>query len=154
MKVRVEVQNGIEEDEVVIRCRTENAAVRAVCRFVMEQETPGADIVFLQGGREYYFPLGEVLFFETEGETVYAHTAGELFRVKYRLYELEESLPPYFVRISKSAIVNMRRIHAITRNITASSRIEFRNSCKHVYVSRRYYAVLKERLQERMKYER
>lgn len=154
MKVRVEIQNGIDEDEVVIYCREEGDEVRNLRRLIMEQGAPGADIVFYQENREYYFPLSDVLFFETEGETVYAHTEDDLYRVKYRLYELEELLPSRFVRISKSAIVNMMRIHAITRNLTASSRIEFRGSCKHVYVSRHYYTVLKERLQERMQYEK
>lgn len=154
MKIRIEVLSELKEDEVVIRCSEINDTVQNIQKFILEQNAPGAGIVFYKENREFYFPLNDVLFFETENETVYAHTANDCFRTKYRLYELEGLLPKAFVRISKSAIVNIALIHAITRNITASSRIEFRGSCKHVYVSRHYYTILRERLQERSQYEK
>lgn len=154
MKIRIEVLGELNETEVVIRCPQVDDAVRRIEKLIMEQAAPGAGIVFYQDGKEFYFPLGDVLFFETEGETVFAHTAKNCFRVKYRLYELEQLLPGQFMRICKSAIVNITHIFSITRNITASSRLEFRNSEKHIYVSRHYYSVLKERLCERSQYEK
>ena len=154
VKIRIEVQSELKEDEVIIRCSEVDDTVRNIQRLIREQAAPGEGIVFYQGNREFYFPLGDVMFFETEGETVYAHTADDCFRVKHRLYELEGMLPGRFVRISKSAIINITHILAITRNLTASSRVEFRNSCKHIYASRHYYTALKERLQERSKYEK
>ena len=69
----------------------------------------------------------------------------------YKLYQLEELLPNAFLRISKSAIVNLNQVYSITRNLTASSLVEFMHSHKRVYVSRNYYKMLVERLAEKRK---
>ena len=53
------------------------------------------------------------------------------------------------MRISKSAIVNMNKVYSITKNIAASSTVEFGDSHKKVYVSRNYYKALVERLAEK-----
>ena len=67
---------------------------------------------------------------------------------KYKLYELEDLLPNNFIRVSKSAIVNVSHIFSIDRNVTSSSCIKFNGTYKNVYVSRRYYKDLKNKLNE------
>lgn len=66
-------------------------------------------------------------------------------------YELEEFLPRYFMRISKSTILNTNKVYSIQRNLTASSVIEFQNTHKQIYVSRYYYKPLKNKLEEKRK---
>ena len=105
--------------------------------------------MFYQGEKEYYFPLDEILFFETDDSRVSAHTREEVYQVKYRLYELEELLPGYFVRVAKSTILNTHHVHAITKNITGASEVEFQGTHKHIFVSRNYYKLLKERMEDR-----
>ncbi len=78
-----------------------------------------------------------------------AHTETELFETHKKLYELEEVLGGSFLRISKSAIVNLNRIYAIQRSLTASSEIAFQGTHKRIYVSRAYYKALKEKLEEK-----
>ena len=67
----------------------------------------------------------------------------------HKLYELEELLPGSFMRISKSTIANLDYIYSITRNLTASSVVEFVGSNKRAMVSRGYYKLLVERLKNR-----
>lgn len=154
MKVRIELVDGLAEDEVLIRCGRVDDTIQKIHRYILEQSTAGPKITFYKQNQEFYFPLDDVLFFETEGEHIYAHTANDAYRIKYRLYELEEMLPRYFVRAAKSTIVNIRQVYSIARNLTASSLIQFVNSHKQVYVSRYYYQQLRQRLNERSKFER
>lgn len=154
MKVRIEVTDDLSEDEVLIRCSQVDEPIRKIRQFILEQTRSGPKITFYQQNQEYYFPLEDVLFFETTEEHVYAHTADDAYLIKYRLYELEQMLPPFFTRAAKSTIVNVLRIYSITRNLTSSSLIQFANSHKQVYVSRYYYKELRQRLQERSKFER
>ena len=88
------------------------------------------------------------MFFETESDVIKAHTRNNIFETKSRLYELENILPYYFCRISKSAIVNVKEIYSITKNITASSKIEFKDTHKHIFVSRGYFKPLKNKIDE------
>ena len=152
MKLRIEVSDEWPEDEIIIRCSNISEDVRQVQAYIQSLAT--SKLTFYKGNQEFYLTLDEVLFFETEGEQVYAHTESDAFRVRHRLYELEEMLSRPFVRVAKGTIVNTARIYAIHRNLTASSQIQFVGTHKHVYVSRHYYKALKERMQERgMKHE-
>ena len=146
MKLRIElVEEGAEE--VIIRCHKMDDTVQKLQAYVQSLATPS--LTFYKGNQEFYLTVEEVLFFETDGEQVYAHTANDAFRVRYRLYELEEILSRRFVRAAKGLIVNTARIYAINRNLTSSSQVQFVGSHKQVYVSRHYYKELKERMQER-----
>jgi len=149
VKLRIEVTDGSLEDEVIIRCGRVDDNVQKLQAFIKSISTP--QLTFYKDAQEYYIPLEEILFFETEGELVYAHTTSEAFRVKYRLYELEEMLPHYFVRAAKGTIVNTSRIYSINRNLTASSQVQFAGTHKQIYASRHYYGALKGKMNERRK---
>ena len=88
------------------------------------------------------FQREDILFFETEDKWINVHTAEDIFQTRQKLYELEELLPRYFLRISKSAILNTHKVYSIHKNIAASSVVEFVDSHKQVFVSRNYYKVL------------
>lgn len=149
MKIRIEIDERLESDEVIIRCQKLNDEVSRVQKAVSEVISEQSRIVFYKGEAEYYFPLEKILFFETEEDGISAHTACDIYKIKYRLYELEELLPGYFLRISKSAILNTRKIFAIDRNLSSASTVSFQNTHKQVYVSRRYLKPLRDRLEER-----
>lgn len=151
MKVKIEICPDMEEDEVTIRCRELNDAVLKLQALAADSGAGGRKLSLHRGDTEYYVALSDILFFETQGREIQAHTADKLFETCYKLYELEEQLPGYFMRISKSTIVNLEYIYSITRNLTASSVVEFAGSPKKVYVSRSYYKALIERLEEKRK---
>ena len=148
MKVRIEVDESFIEEEVVIRCNNLSAQVQAIQKAVAEISSGSQRFTFYKGETEYYLPLEDILFFETDGGGINAHTEKEIYQTKHKLYELEELLPGYFMRISKSGILNIRKIFSMTKSIS-SCVVEFQNSPKQVYVSRYYYKPLKEKLEEK-----
>lgn len=149
MKVKIEIDGDLPEEEVIIRCRQMDESILKLQAAVMDADGGDRCISLKQEDTLVFTPLKDILFFETEGKTVRAHTGNKLFNTEYKLYELEEMLPGYFMRISKSTIVNLNYIYSITRNLTASSVVEFTGSAKKVYVSRNYYKALIERLGEK-----
>ena len=149
MKLRIEVTDGSLEDEIIIRCSRVDDTVQKLQAYILSMSAP--KLTFYKGAQEFYIPLEEILFFETDGEQIYAHTVNDAFRVKRRLYELEEILPHSFARAAKGTIVNTAHIYAINRNLTSSSQIKFAGTHKQIYVSRHYYSGLKEKINERRK---
>lgn len=149
MKIHIELDQDIEEEEIVIRCKNISEEVLVIQRKLAEILDKEEKFVFYKGDTQYYLPLTEILFFETEDKSICAHTLSDVFQVKYRLYELEEFLPGYFMRISKSTILNTHKVYSIQRNMTASSLVEFQHTHKQVYVSRNYYKPLKNKLEEK-----
>lgn len=100
-------------------------------------------------GREYFLKLDSILFLETMDSGIAVHTAKEIFVSKEKMYSLEEMLPLYFYRVSKSTIVNTRKIRSIKKNITGASEIEFVTTNKIAYASRNYIKQLMDKLEEK-----
>lgn len=149
MKVRVEVDEDLQEECIVIHCRRLDERILKMQDVLTENTAANHSVLLRKEDTEYYMPLDEIIFFETESKEVRAHTRNDMFETEYKLYELEELLPGFFMRISKSTIVNVNHIYSITRNLTASSRVEFEGCHKQIYVSRHYYRALVERLAEK-----
>lgn len=151
MKIRIEVDDKIKENEVIIKCNELNDEVKNIEIMLGDMLGQKKHIAFYKGETEYYLSLEEILFFETEENSICAHTIDNIYNVKYKLYELEELLPGYFMRVSKSTILNTNHIYSITRSLSSSSKVEFQNTHKQVYVSRYYYKPLKIKLLEKRK---
>ena len=149
MKVRIDIQDDLKEDEIVIRCVCINETILQIQNLLSNLGNDTKNLTLMKGDTEYFIPQEQILFFETERKNVLAHTAEKMYETQYRLYELEEILPRYFMRVSKSTIVNLNQIYSITRNITASSLVEFYGTIKKVYVSRNYYKALIDRMGEK-----
>lgn len=148
MKIKIEMDENFTEEEVVIRCGSLNARVQEIQKAVMEISKGNERFTFYRGETEYYLALDEILFFETDGGAVNAHTADNVYQTKHKLYELEELLPGHFMRISKSSILNVNKIYSMTRSISACE-VQFLNTHKQVFVSRYYFKPLKEKLEEK-----
>ena len=149
MKIRIEIDENITEDEVIIRCREFTKQVAAVQKAVSGAGGAPEKFLCYKGNTEYYLTLNEILFFETDENGISAHTGKEVYQTRYKLYELEDLLPGVFMRASKSTILNTDHIYYIDRNLTASSVVAFQNTHKQVYVSRYYYKPLISKLEEK-----
>lgn len=149
MKIRIELDELLQEEEVIIRCPILTEKVQKIQKILFETDNSSDKMILFKNETEYYLNLDDILFFETGIRGIEAHTIDDIFQTKFKLYELEELLPGFFMRISKSAILNTNQVYAINRNLAASSVIEFRNTHKQVYVSRNYYKPLKNKLEEK-----
>lgn len=149
MKIRMEIEENLEEEEIVIRCRSLSNEIVALQRKIAEAAQTGMQMEVTRGERSYFLALDEILFFETDMSRVAVHTAEQIYEIRMRLYELEELLPGMFMRISKSAIVNVSEIRAIRKNLTGASEVEFVGTNKKAFVSRNYFKPLMSKLEEK-----
>lgn len=148
MKIRIEIASTLPEEEIIIHCRQVDARIQRIEKYLQQESALPPALTFYKQDEEYYFPLDDVLFFETEGDHVFAHTAKDAYQIRYRLYELEGILPRQFTRAAKGTILNVRHIYSIQKNIASSSLVQFANSFKQVYISRLYYKQCKQRLED------
>lgn len=81
-----------------------------------------------------------------DGKTYAVDTAGTKYRLKQRLYELEEMLPTCFIRINKSALANENRLERFAATFSGAVDAVFKSGYKE-YVSRRCFAVIKRRFE-------
>ncbi len=79
-----------------------------------------------------------------DDKTYAVYEDGKTYRIKKRLYEIEESLPPSFIRINKSAIANSASIVRFITTVTGGVNVEFGSGYTD-YVSRRCFTQIKRR---------
>ena len=149
MRVKIEIDSELPETEVIIRCSRLDDSIVNLQNYIVQQEGGERYLPLSRGDTEYYIAVADIYFFETEAKVIYAHTKDNVFETNLKLYELEEQLPGGFMRVSKSTIINLDHIYSITRNLTASSVVEFMGSNKKALVSRNYYKALVEKLRAR-----
>ena len=148
MKIKIEIDKSIAEDEIIIRTREMTEEILELENLLTSFLKKKLEIKFFKDDTEFFLKFEEILFFQTEVNLVYGHTKDDAYLVKHKLYELEEILPIYFIRISKSTIVNLKEISSLKRNLGSVSTITFYDSHKINYVSRHYYKIFKEKLEE------
>ncbi|WP_164506865.1 LytTR family DNA-binding domain-containing protein [Lapidilactobacillus bayanensis] len=146
MKIHYQVDPTKTETELLISAPTEQQAESLVQR--LQNITSPKTLSVTKDERDYFLPLADILFIETEAGHLVIHTAETSYQSSLRLYQLSDVLPDYFSQVSKSTIVNLMQLSATTRSIS-SCLISFYHTHKEIYASRRYYRILREKLVER-----
>lgn len=144
LNIKVVVDEAQDPQEITIVVHHMSDEIK---RIVQELNQP--ILMAFKRGSEFPLVVNDVLFFEVEEDNVYAHLVHTSYLVRQRLYELENLLPTHFVRISKSSIVNIQHIASIHRDLSTVREIGFHQSHKVIYVSRKYYPVLRNKMEER-----
>lgn len=149
VKIRIEISD-CEEEEIVIRCSEKTAYIDVIEAQIKKLvgTSGGREMVLYSSGAEYYIPFGEILYFESSDGKVYAHTRRSIYTADQKLFELEQSLPPNFIRVAKSTIANIDLIVSLRREVVGNGEIYFKSSEKKTYFSRSYYKSLREKIQE------
>jgi len=83
-----------------------------------------------------------------DGKTYAIDTKNRRYRLKQRLYELEQQLPSSFIRINKSTLANEVRLDRF--QVTYAGSVDAIFKCGYTeYVSRRCFSQIKRRLESK-----
>lgn len=97
----------------------------------------GQDIVLLD--------FKDIYMIRVENKQTKVYTENRNYLVKKPLYQIEENLDSDFVRISKSVIVNLRKIERVAPSLRGMMFIELKNGLKD-NISRKYLSDFKKAL--------
>ena len=145
MRIRPEIDERYKEMEIHVCNDSMNEEVKGVVlqlHSFFDSTITGIDEV----GNRCMIRPAEVYSFYAEGQRVIAMDASKRYSVPQKLYELEkeyESLS--FVRISKSEIVNYKKIKSLDMSLTGTIKVAMKNGYE-TYSSRRNVAKIKELL--------
>lgn len=143
MRVRARIDKSFETMEIQI-CSNEltpqvKQMVEEISAFVNEGIS-GTDF----RGERVMLPLKDILRFYTENQKVVAQDAVGIYCTQEKLYELEERLDPgQFFRISKSEIINLKKIKRLDMSITGTIKVILSDGTE-TYTSRRNVTKLKQ----------
>lgn len=142
MKLFVEQNDMQRETEIHIKCGFIDAELQ---RIIDEIQILMFSVPVSKNGAMSKLLLGEIFYFESVDEKTFVYTETEVYECDYRLYEIEEKLEKYsFARISKSAIVNIRKIREIKPQLNGRFEAVLDNDERQI-VNRHYVSGLKEK---------
>ena len=143
MKVRAWIDKGFETPEIQV-CNYElnqqvKQLVEDISAFVNEG-IAGTDIL----GEKIIVPTRDILRIYTENQKVMVQDAKGIYSTQEKLYELENRLDEgQFFRISKSEIVNLKKIRRLDMSITGTIKVILSDGTE-TYTSRRNVTKLKQ----------
>lgn len=141
MKLIIKEKAAVKETEVEIRCVTRDNEVENIVQGI--KSASSLIVAKKENGDFCQLRPSQILYFEALERLVYAYLDNEIVTVKKNLYELEEELSSlYFIRISKSTIVNVRAIKNIRPEDGRRIRLQLRNG-EWTIVSKNYVSSLK-----------
>lgn len=142
MKVEVQIDPGLKRPKIVIQAPAATPEILALAEHLQSIGSAPSFTAFREG-EALLLPRKDILRFFTDGKGVSCQTAGGVYSVRQRLYELEELLlGTRFVRVSNSEIINLDQVSALDLSVTGTIRITLAGSVT-AYASRRYVKKIK-----------
>nr|WP_242520323.1 LytTR family DNA-binding domain-containing protein [Halobacillus kuroshimensis] len=87
----------------------------------------------------HVLPHADILYFEAQDAVVFCHTKNDVYRMKEKLFRLEERLPgEQFIKVSRSFIVHINTVEKIIPWFNRRLLLTFEGSKKEVEVSKNY----------------
>ncbi|MBO5859482.1 MAG: LytTR family transcriptional regulator [Clostridia bacterium] len=129
------------DEEIIVYAHKKSSLTDAIEQLVSEN---GFELIGYTETQAVKLNPNEICCFSVIGEKVFARSISGDYRVKFRLFQLEEQLPDTFVKINQSCIANIRMVDRFDSSISGSLLIRFKNGTSD-YVSRRQMKKVKER---------
>lgn len=136
MKVNLFVSRDIEEPHADIHTNelTDNVT-KAIS--ILESDESNDMIAVKNGSDIAFLEFDEIFMFRVEDKQVKVFTQDREYLIKKPLYQVEEKLGGDFVRISKTTIINLRKIERVAPSLRGMMFVELKNGLKD-NISRKY----------------
>lgn len=132
-----------EPEELEIRCHEETEEVKDIVMFAKSRQ---GKLTGIFEGQQYEIPVADVFYVEAVDNAVFIYGKENIYETKQKLYELEGILrEKYFLRVSKSLILNLMKIKAIKPALNGRYTAILENG-EDIIISRKYVTDLKRAL--------
>lgn len=144
MKVNLFVSRDIEEPHADIHTNELTDNVSKAISILESDESK--DMLAVKNGPDIaLLEFSDVYMLRVEDKQVKVYTQNSDYLIKKPLYQVEETLSGDFIRISKTTIVNLKKIQRVAPSLKGMMFLELKNGLKD-NISRKYLPSFKEGL--------
>lgn len=144
MQVEIKFDNSYREPKIVIFTDRMTPEIQTLMNKLLE--APPQMLAGFREGMLEVLDQREIIRIYAAAGKVFAATENREYQLRLRLYELEERLEPaFFVRISNSEIINLRKVRGFDLRLSGTICVSLLDGTVS-YVSRRYVAKMKKLL--------
>jgi len=143
MEIKILKVSKNEPEELEIRCHEVTEQIKEIVTFVKSREGRLTGVI---EGNQYEIPVTDVYYVEGVDNAVFIYGRKKVYESKQKLYELENILKEkYFLRVSKSLIVNLMKVKAIKPALNGRYSAVLQSD-EEIIISRKYVPELKRAL--------
>lgn len=143
MKIHIEQNDSFTEPEVTIKCSAVDSELE---RLIASIRLFANTISGKKDNATFFISLSDVFYFETTDNKMFFYTDKDVYETNLRLYEAEERFKDTsFVRVSKSFIVNLKKVASIQTETNGRLIAQLINHEK-IVISRQYVPAIREKL--------
>lgn len=143
MKVTIDKNELHLDPEIIVKCKEINDVLQDIISYIGIADK---NMIGEVDGEIFFIPLNSILYFESVDKTVYIYTEKQVYKSSARLYILEEQLvETYFARVSKTTILNLKKLSNVKSAKNAKLEGTLVNKEK-ILISRQYVSEIKKRL--------
>ena len=143
MKITIDKNELYSIPEIIVKCKEIDEILQDIISYIGIADK---NMIGEVGGEIFFIPLNSILYFESVDKNVYIYTDKQVYRSSAKLYILEEQLvDTYFARVSKTTILNLKKLNSVKSAKNAKLEGTLINKEK-ILISRQYVAGIKKRL--------
>ena len=144
MKVNLFVSKDIEESYADIHTSELSDNISKAIS-ILESEDVNDMLAVKKGSDIALLESSDVYMFRVEEKQVKVYTENDEYVIKKPLYQVEDSLGNDFLRISKTTIVNFKKIERVAPSLRGMMFVQLKNGLKD-NISRKYLSDFKQAL--------
>lgn len=149
IKINTNISNEFEETSITINAPELSNEIENIIKYVSNMNTTPTQILASNDNKIYFIDLEKVICFFSKEKYNYVRVKDGTYKVKYKLYELEEILKEKdFIRISNSCIINIKQVECFDTSILGTVLVRLKDNTQET-VSKRNFAQIKKLLNER-----
>ncbi len=130
------------EDEILIYSKHKTELIEKIEALCSDENTEIIGYIDRDGIK---LDVSDIHCFVVEDNRVFALTQDRKYKLRQRLYNIEEMLDESFVKINQSCIVNLNKIRKFSASVSGTLNVTMKNGYSD-YVSRRNLKKVKERM--------
>lgn len=143
MKINIDVDSKYTDIGVDIHVPSLTPEVEKIISLMRMMDM---QIAVRKGDETVLLDVGDILYIEAVERNTFIYTEKETYESALKLYEFEQQLSEKdFIRISKQAILNLRKVKSLRSDINRKIRVTLQND-EQIIVSRMYSDELRQRL--------
>ena len=143
MKVTIDKNESYLYSEIIVKCKEIDDVLQDIISYIGIADK---NMIGEVDGEMFFIPLNSIFYFESVDKIVYIYTDKQVYKSSAKLYILEEQLiDTYFARVSKTTILNLKKLNSVKASKNAKLEGTLVNDEK-ILISRQYVAEIKKRL--------
>lgn len=143
MEIKTNISKEYKDTTIIVNAPELNEEVQNLINGIANITEGLSKILANKNNEIYFLELKDIVTFFSKDKYVYAKTKNDIYRVKYKLYELECLLSQNFMRISNSCIINIEQIECFDTSLIGSILVKLKDGSTENVSKRNVSSVMK-----------